>query len=324
MFENENNSTNAFSEASNKLNELDAAFTDPFLERVLVTGRTYNKIFEEVEPTFEESKAIITELDWEWANVKGSQVQYTGIVKVMSPENDTEYNYVFLDGAHVISNGFTIEREESPDGELHRVRHHIHVKIGDAYGKDFEGDESIHIIATGDIDNSIIESESASPERARAWLSISCPELIEEIDFRALNGTGNEDDAILALKGLDFNRYADLNDTFTRNCINSYLHGIIQVDTVVPYSANLHGYARESEGSTSLDYVNVDNVLIRIAAVSLEPAFTTAEDDTDWTLSAFATVLGVSRNDKYVNYVLPVDSIHNLQSQRNEYYEHNS
>lgn len=88
MSENLNNFVNFSNESSKDLSDLDAAFTDPFVERVLEMGRTYNKIFEEASPTYEESKSVIEELDMEWGNIKGTLIQYTGNVRVR--DLDTE------------------------------------------------------------------------------------------------------------------------------------------------------------------------------------------------------------------------------------------
>jgi len=324
MFENENNSTNLFNETSNKLTELDAAFTDPFVEGVLETGRTYNKIFQEATPSAEEASLIIDELDTEWGNIRNSEIHYTGMIKVADLHNEGEVQQVFLDGARVVSNGFCIERGDIESGEPYKVRHHLIVKFSDAYGIDSDDQKDMITRATGDIDSSLIELDSASSERAKAWLTLSCPELIEEVDFRVLNATGDESGALLSLQGLDFNRYADLNDLFTRNCLNVYLQDIIEIDTTAPYSANINGYARMAEDQDTLYHLKVDTALVDMSTIGMQQSFNLNEGDTDWSLSAFISILGTSRNDAAQNYILPVDSIQTMQSIRTAYYEENN
>lgn len=138
MLENENHSADLFDEPSKDLGDLDAAFTDPFVERVLEMGRTYNIIFKETAPSLEEITSIIEELDSEWGNIKGTLIHYTGKVNVRSLENENETNEVFLDGAQVVSNGFYIDYKDSPSGDIYKVQHHLFVNFNDAYGIDSE------------------------------------------------------------------------------------------------------------------------------------------------------------------------------------------
>lgn len=324
MFENENNFVHLSNESSKNLSDLDAAFTDPFVKRVLEMGRTYNKIFEESAPTSEEAAAIVRELDAEWGNIKGTLIQYTGNVKVKELGDDEEIKQIFLDGARVVSNGFCVEHNDTPFGEVYKVKHHLLVKFEDAYGTDADDEKANLTGATGDIYSSSIELDSASPERAKAWLSLSCPDLIEEIDYRVLNGLGDEGDALLSLKGLDFNKYTDLNDLFTRNCVNVYLQSIIEIDTSAPYTAKLNGYVRKSENLDILYNLKADATLVYISTVGMQPAYNLDESDAGWSLSAFISILGVTRTDESEHYVIPIETVQELQSIRSAYYTANS
>lgn len=323
MFDNENDFVNLSNESSKNLNDLDAAFTDPFIAHVLEMGRTYNQIFQETSPSAEEIASAVEDLDEEWGNIKGAAIQYTGSVEVRDLEDKRQTKRVFLDGAQVVSNGFHVKFEDTPIGNTYTVRHHLLVNFKDAYGIDSKDSQGKFAGASGDIDSSFIELESASAERAKAWLSASCPELIEEIDFRALNASGGEDEALLSLRGLDFNRYTDLNDTFTRNCLEIYLQSILEVDTAAPYAAKLNGCARSAEDSTTLYTLKADAVLVKIGAIGMQPSFNVDESDTDWSLSAYISLLGVDRTHEPQYYVLPVESIQELQSIRTAYYTSN-
>lgn len=321
MFDNENDFVNLSNESSKNLNDLDAAFTDPFIARVLEMGRTYNKIFQETPPSPEDIASSVEDLDDEWGNIKGALIQYTGNVEVRDLEDDKKTKQVFLDGAQVVSNGFHVKFEDTLLGNTYTVRHHLLVNFKDAFGIDSEESQGKFAGASGDIDSSLIELESASAERAKAWLSASCPELIEEIDFRALNNaSGGEDEALLSLRGLDFNRYTDLNDTFTRNCLEIYLQSILELDTAAPYAAKLDGCARSAEDSTTLYTLKAGAVLVRIGAIGMQPSFNMDESDTDWSLSAYISILGVDRTHEPHYYVIPVESIQELQSIRTAYY----
>lgn len=320
MFDNENHFIDLSNESSRNLNDLDAAFTDPFVERVLEMGRTYNKIFQETPPSPEDIAYSVEDLDDEWGNIKGAHIQYTGNVEVRDLENNKETKQVFLDGAQVVSNGFHVKLEDTPIGNTYTIRPHLLVNFKDAYGIDSEESQGKFAGASGDIDNSLIELESASAERAKAWLTASCPELIEEIDFRALNASGGEDEALLSLSGMDFNKYADLDDLFTRNCLDVYLQSILEIDMSVPYAAKLDGCARKWEDLSTLYTLEAEAVLVQINNIGMQPSYNTDESDTQWSLSAFISVLGVDRTHKPQRYVLPVESIRELQSIRSAYY----
>ena len=325
MFDNENDFMNLSDEAPKDLNHLDAAFTDPFVERVLEMGRTYNKIFQESAPTDEEKAFIIDELDTEWGNIKGNTMQYTGNVQVRDHDDEDEMKMVFLDGADVVSNGFYIDTDTINGVAIARVKYHLYVSLKDAYGIDVSEDEKVGVTgAVGDIDSSSIELELASPERAKAWLTISCPELIEEIDFRILNGPGGEDDAILSLKGLDINEFTDLSDEFTRNCMNIYLQSIVEVDKDVPYSSKLNGPARNVEDQSLLYNIKSDNALIMVNNINLQPIFNVDQTDTRWSISLLMALLEADRTTETQYYLMPVDTVQELQSIRSAYYETNT
>jgi len=325
MFDNENDFMNLSDEAPKDFNDIDAAFTDPFVTRVLDMVRTYNRIFQENIPTDQEKDDIINELDHEWGSIKDTAIRFTGNIRVRDNDNREEIKVVFLDGADVVSNGFCIENETINGIAVSKVKYHLLVSFKDAYGIDASEDAKVGVTgATGDIDSSSIELDIASPERAKAWLTISCPLLIEEIDFRALNGPGGEDDAILSLKDLDFNEYADLNDEFTRNCLNIYLQSIIEVDKEVPYSSKLDGAARNIDDQSLLYNIKSDNALIKVNSIALQPAFNLDEADTRWSLAALISLLDESRVKETEHYFIPVDAFRDLQSIRTAYYGTNT
>jgi hypothetical protein len=119
---------------------------------------------------------------------------------------------------------------------------------------------------------------------------------------------------------MDFNKYADLDDLFTRNCLDVYLQSILEIDMSVPYAAKLDGCARKWEDLSTLYTLEAEAVLVQINNIGMQPSYNTDESDTQWSLSAFISVLGVDRTHKPQRYVLPVESIRELQSIRSAYY----
>jgi hypothetical protein len=324
MSENENTFNDSPDLMLAQLESLDKTFTDPFIKRVLDLGREYNKLFEETMPTPEEVAETISELDEEWGGIYNSSIRFTGMVTTKSFGSADEKSQVFLDGAEVISRGFCVELDGREDVATFKVKHYLEVQCSDVYGVEFDSDDQRSVYASGDIDNSLIEFSTASMEHATAWLTDTCPELIDEIDSRILNGKGGEDEALLSLRHLDFNQYLDLRDEFTRNCINVYIHNTLQMDDEAPYSATLNGYALLPE-SNMLAYLTAeDSTLMYVHSVQLHPSFTYDNHDTRWVLSAYTAILPEDRTASLQVLIMPVDTIKSLQSIRSAYYNTNS
>ena len=321
MSENENFFTTHEYEPTNELSRLNALFTDPYAERTLATARDYNELFVDAEPTREELAATIAELDSEWGILKGAHMKYTGKVLVKSPEDENDVRTIFVDGIDVISNGFYIIREDINLAEVFRVKHHLFANVKDIL-EDFKGkDDDRRVVAIGDIDNALLELEVASPERAKAWLEISYPNLIEELDYRILNGSGDEGEALLSLRGFDFNKYIDLSDTFTRNCVDMYLNSIIEIDTEVPYSVKVNGFMREVGDNETLYKINIDSALVIVNGLSMQPAYDLDETKNDWQFAASLSVIPGNRAIKPSLYTMPVNSLQTLDSIRSAYYQ---
>lgn len=322
----------SFSRESNsdQLNLLEKALTDPFIERVLQMGRTYNEIFKETGPTEEERHQIIDELDREWGGAYGLPVKLTGYVSV--PMKDSEgVQSVFLDSRDVISNGFTIMPEPiivggEEIGYFAKVKHHLYAKASDVWGnEDLDGlDPDTHLGVTADIEKSIIEAPIASPDRARAWLAVSCPELMEEVDTRVLNSEGYDGSALLALKKLDINQLADLSDEFTRSCFDIYLNSILELDTITPYALDIDGFGRSADGEDEgQEYIiTSQRTLAHIPSVTLQPAFSNSEgDDGAWALAMNTALIPVDKKENLPRFVISVEALRSIASIRDLYYE---
>lgn len=330
MFEGENSNNKNVETLAQDLYGLESAMTEPFVEKVLNMGRVYNKIFEETTPSDKERNAVIEELDGEWGPINQMQVEYTGMVMVRFPGDEEDLRTIFLDGVPVISDGFCVKDEplyigDEFLGNVARVQHHLLIPAKSINVEiDTGGDENeIALLgATGDIDNSIIELAVASSERALAWVTASCPELIEDIDNRILNGSGNEDEALISLKGLNLSEYADLSDSFTRNCLSTYLNSVLQIDKAVPYAAQLQGYVRTPEEDSELFIIKSNKALIYIGNILIVPAFTEDEaHQNDWSLGIQIAILPPDRNSDVSSYVASIDSLQDLKSLRGSFYQ---
>lgn len=324
MNENEGSAQSRIQEESLEIFNIESALTDPFVERVLDQARTYNKIFEENTPTKEEQAEIIHELDTAWGTIKGSQIGFSGVVTTLNTEKEKQQ--IFLDGVDLVSNGFCVITEPryvggEYVGDLSVVKHHLYVPLIIAHGIEADEEGNTHAAATAEIDNSIIELDTASAERALAWLTTSCPDLIDEIDARILNGKGGEDDAMLSLRGLDFNEYADLSDVFTRNCLDVYLNEIIQVDNQAPYDTKLDGFIRKNDEESILYSVSADRALIYASRISMQHKFDNENDENKWVPAINIAILPTERGEEIEQFVAPFDTFKEMKSLRSAYYQ---
>jgi hypothetical protein len=324
MSDNENSFSSVSNEDINRLFEIDAAFTDPFLERVLNMARSYNKTFQETTPTPEEKVIIESKLDENLGNIFNSFFHFTGMVTCRDLENEELTTQAFLSGAKVKSDGFIITPESQYVGgeymgEVYTVKHHLFARYHDVYGDDSEETENTIVYVMGDIDASSIELDTASLEHATAWLSNSYPDVLNEIKQRMFNDTDDEGEAYLALKGIDFNAI-DMNDTFTRNCVNVYLQSTIEIDDTAPYYAELDGLARPYDDESVLCKLSDGSVLLYMNSIVMLPAFTLDKEDASWVLSAHISVLPTERTEDMTQFVVPIDTIQSLKSVRRTFY----
>jgi len=321
--------SNSF-EVQTELSDLESAFTDPFVERVLEMGRTYNKIFADTDPSNEEVSSIIAELDDEWGSIIKSNMRYTGNVDVSLLDGTRELKNVFFDGTEVVTDGFTVDRvKQYVDGEeintRYEVKHLLLVPVTTVYGDDAEVEGVQYAAAKGDITNSHLELESASPEHARAWLTLACPELIDELDELVFNSEGGDDEAILSLATIDLNRFTQLEDKFLRHCVEIYLTSIIEIDITAPYSASLFGRMYKTDEEQNSYLVDADRVLVYISHFNIVPYKDIEGGDSQkWMLTVPLGIVSEAVSPHFDTYVAPISTITQLQSIRRNYYAENS
>ena len=324
MSENENDSSNSYGSFKD-LDKLEAALTEPLVEKVLTKARAYNSIFKEAQPTDEERQQITGELDTDWDIMLNSKMYYTGYITVPKEDEAGEVQRVFLDGKEVLSNGFIVSttpqyKDGEHVGEMSAVEYYMYVKREDAYGKVPQEGEKTHTPAQGDIDESTVEFTIASPERAIAWLEASCPDLLADIEERLFNSTESEFDPVLSLTSLDFGKHAALNDEFTRNCVETYLKQMIEIDMAVPYSVRLYGLARLATDESKIQMLDVEKALVHLHSIAIRKGITATEANPQWTLSAYLTPVSEDIKSGSSIFIVPISTMTSLQSMRKSFY----
>ncbi len=323
MLDNEDSTMHSQEGTPGELHDLEFMFTDPFVERVIAMASTYNTMFEESTPSSDEVMSALNDLSNEWGNLKGSHIKYTGFVQVKSFEDEDTMDRIFLDEIEVISEGFCAVKESTPQGYVQKIKHLLRVDIKDIHDfESYKGSTQMHAI--GDVENAMLRIESASLDHAAKWLSLAYPDLINEIDSRVYNGTGYEDDALLSLRNIDFNSLADINDAYTRTCIQIYINNIVDIDKTAPYATSLEGYARLDRGESITHTIKSDKNLVHIHDINFQPSFYDENDDTQWSLSAFVAILPKDRTEDIQKVVVPVETIQSLISIRRTFYSSNT
>lgn len=325
-----------FKNIPDELKQLDVAMVDPVINDVLQQAREYGELLRGAQLNEKERLEIQNELDSQWGVLRGARFTLSGHVSTLL-HGESEPRRRYVDDISVVSDGFIIYKDKSIvlDDEVlesHAIAHYLSASLADTFPEVFEEngreiDPSVKVVVFADVDDVDMQADGVSFERASAWISLSAPALIEEIESRILGDHDGEDGALLSLRGLDPSAYGDLSDEFTRKCLAVYLYHVLEFDTDVPYLANLHGFARvahrNGEGYALSD-VSLDDALVTIHETSLHPEFAPSEDGEvvdRWTLGVSMSLHLARRNDDAVYVTIPVDTLADLKSIRRTTYE---
>lgn len=326
MLEYENNVHNS---GQQEFALLEQALAEPFISSTIEKAKEFNELLAEVDTEPEERAGIIAELDMAWGTLEGANMRLTGFVRAPLPgQHEIETEGVFIDGSEVISHGFTTVAVPQfvggqQIGETYKIKHLIGVGVSEVWDDEArEGiDPETYVLATAELNGTHLEVDGASPERARAWLAVSYPELIDKIDSRLLNTDGSEGDALMSLRGFDFNKYANLEDDFTRICIDTYLNELLQMDKLVPYVIHMHGPARDGSEETSLLYnLSSAGSLAFIPSVGLQPQFSNNRKSKKWDLGVQTAAITKDRNESPRYFVVSINAFESIDSLRQLYY----
>lgn len=298
-------------EFEGQFEQLDKAINDPVVTAVIDEAKLFNELLTQEATTVEDIKPMVLELESKWQRMMGSPVKVTGFVDMMNEAGVVEST--FCDERDFISNGFCVANGD--DGEV--VGRKIMLELLKPVSKDPK--DNTFVVCKGDIDRTNVQFQTASFERASAWLTALYPEVIDELDGRLFANDGSEADAVMALKGMELPLFGGDKD-FAFHCITNYLHEVIQFDTTLPYEIKIEGEVvmTDDEGFERIYEIRSDNLLAQINNVL--PGQRHSLEGISGFLSLDISLASKDRLAPNIPMKVPIDSIVSLESVRSVYY----
>lgn len=183
------------------------------------------------------------------------------------------------------------------------------------------------LIARADLSAVQLEFVAMSYERARAWLEVFTPDILNEIDETVLNGDGDTEAVIFRLQelNLDLSHLTPEDRERAGQFLSIYLGNVIACDTEVPYIAQVAGriLAKDDQGDDAfMTLLSTDKVFLythRLLVLSLGEGRTdtgTIENlKTEIYIDATIAPNHGVHQQSYKAFV-PLDSINHLESIR--------
>lgn len=324
-----------------QLEFLDKSIEDPYVERIVKDAQLYNQLFAESTPTDADKQDAINELDRRWVDVMNSEVTVSG--SALIPTANGDMRVVLVDGLVAETKGFGGRLEPQivggeKIGDVFRIGHYLHttadvmvdagyLTLDDLGIEEDEADISERLGAlrvgfAADVDHSIVELSGVSYERARSWIEVSCPGLLDELDSRLLNEVAGGNEPVYALRGLDLSEYIAVDDDFTQTCIETHLNGLMSFDRSVPYSVEVQGQMLGYDDEEGMSIYQVDDLkaLAFMRRVYIVTSPFPEEGEAAWQFAVETQILGSNSESTSVEYMIPIDSLESVQSLRRNFF----
>ncbi len=198
---------------------------------------------------FENFDEVTRELDKKVAHVMATTVDFSGMVQLAHLGDESELVEV--------TNGFGEFQGFTASLRSDKVEYDFLFKVTldqfaqvlsrqDIEGYINDGRESELVIASAQArpDNVGMKFDVIHPTRALAWLSISYPEIVEQVDLILLGTEGDDTRKLAALKDFSFFVSKDMPGqemTLLKKMIAEYCRGMATVDHYVPYEIDIDG-----------------------------------------------------------------------------------
>jgi hypothetical protein len=268
------NESDIFQSFESHFTELDQALHDPYITRVIKDARELNELLKTEYTTKDEARDIVQRLDLMWGPLVGSSMRVSGNVSFLTPERELETKY--YDDSVMLSKGFTIsDDEDGPSSQLGRqIRLSFWMEIPEEMKDSYsEVTQGTHLIGGAEIEQVDLVASGVSFERAKAWLTVFNPEIINEIDTYLYNAENGPVDALLALQDYTVG-YLDLDEetkNTTLECIGVYLRDVLRLEDELPYVAAISGriIVKDEEGIDVYVRVSTERRLMFVRGISL-------------------------------------------------------
>lgn len=185
--------------------------------------------------------------------------------------------------------------------------------------------DATHLVGTAELENVALTLDGISLERAKAWLGIFAPDLIERIDSAILNNDGSPNEVIEALQELDLTTgLEEPDDSFAIRCLGVYLNSVIGFEEKLPYLVEIQGkiiikdkkgedvYARLTGNYERLLYIH-EIEIIEVADKDKETNETLSQTTEAYLL---VSLINGEQGGQDLQARVPVDSINNIDAIR--------
>lgn len=306
------------------LERIEAATIDPVVKRSIDTAKKYNELLAEEAVSDEEASDIIVELDQSLRGVIGTRPEMYGVVSLAELDGSVS-KYTIRETDSMIFNGFTMVKEPVSVGgevicEQQKVKFHLIMEIPEGERDAYQG--ATIRPAEADLDAISIEFNTVSPERAEAWLTCFYPEFINEVDSRIFNADGSEADAVLALKGLAIPFIEKKDGQKAKQCLDVYLHKMLELDTTIAYSCGVNGiiFTHSDGDEYDQETIESDSYLAIVNQLTAVRIYRSEDSADEYMLCLDALLVNPDRRVGNTNILLPLDSLESIMSIREAYY----
>ena len=245
--------------ADSLLGDFEKAFTDPIL---LASTRRAKELAASIDmsgDTFDieqQTEAHRDELNQQSWTIHDMSGKASGTIH-MYDEDHKDYREVSISSAIVHFGGFESDFDQA-SGKVHfnyeltiaydpEANEVLSTEILQKINENNEDNRSrfVEAVVYANPDELFIELDVLHPIRAYAWLEMSYPEILRDLDNRIIHaGAGSDERSILGLRGfeIDMSKISDIQEIqMYRACVNMYINAMISIDNQVPYEMDIDG-----------------------------------------------------------------------------------
>lgn len=302
--------------------ELVDGLRDPRMDKVIRMAQAADEMMHIVPMTDQEYSRLVSDLDTEWRQWYGEPLMVQGKVSYQVTKRNGEkiVGQTVLWDQRVISKGFNIDFNGEKNEQGQRFGRVIYQFSLPADLIPEHTDDAEIIAAFALLDEIVVDSSSASKERAYSWLNTMHPDFINKVDA-CINTSMSEVDAVIGLSELDISEI-NLDDELARNCVEAYIKSQIVRDKKVPYGLIIEGDVSHDNfqiGQRIFYEVTDMKVIAKISPVRVF-----AQPDRSgshiWKLGLRIKAHQRDRRIPSRRYNVPLSSIKTMVSVRDEFY----
>ena len=317
--------------------DLEAAMVEPALKKTTDIARSYNADILRAssdELSFEFYADLVNDMDTSLAYFVGEECLISGYIQYK--DDDDKLSRIYVEDVPAKYNGFTVTSGRvgdyiSEDLSLDHpklLQHSIIFPISNLVNvspQESLSDErpaSTYCGVVGILDEVIIEFSSPSLERSKAWLELSYPDTMNEIDLAVFNAEENLDASLLSLASVELDLDGVDDVDLLGRCLKVYVNEITPVDYGIPYGMYFEGvaFSRDIHDPEKFNKIELDvSVLAYVLGVRLVNVTNNGKSMIIFGIDV--SVVGENRDDPNTELLVPLKSVAALKSIRDGYYD---